>query len=82
MASSWRVFRDCQDPRVFLVSTENWERRGTKETQECTGSLDSQDSREPRVPLEFQDPREPRESLEQSLPKVSEDSQVCLVCTG
>lgn len=58
VARSSGVFRDCQDPRVLLVSMGNWERKGTKETQACTVSLGSQDSREPQAPLEFLDPRE------------------------
>lgn len=58
VARSWRVFRDCQDPKVFLVSMGSSERKATKETQACMVSLGSQDSREPRVSLELLDPKE------------------------
>lgn len=52
------VFQDCQDPKVLLVSMGSWEGKGTKETQACTVSLGSQDSRELQASLEFLDPRE------------------------
>lgn len=58
VARSSGVFRDCQDPKVFPVSMGSSERKATKETQACTVSLGSQDSREPRALLELLDPKE------------------------
>lgn len=57
VARSSGVFRDCRDPRVFLGSMGSLERKATKETQVCTGSLGSQDSREPRASQELLDPK-------------------------
>lgn len=58
MARSSGVFRDCRDPKVSLVPMGSSERKATKETQACTVSLGSQDSREPRASLELLDPKE------------------------
>lgn len=57
-ARSSQVSRDRRDPKVFLASMGSLERKVTKETQACTGSLGSRDSREPRASLELLDPKE------------------------
>lgn len=56
--SSSRLFRGCQDRRVYQASAGSRGRKGSKETLAITAPLGSQGSRESLVTLDLPDPKE------------------------